>query len=133
MLRRNKTHNKIKPTAGELEILGVLWQSGPSTVREVFESIAETKNTQYTTILKLMQIMHQKGLLVRNEKEKAHVYRAAQSQEQTQTNVVTDLLDKVFQGSAAKLVQHVLETKAASREELAEIRRMIAEAEGEKK
>jgi BlaI family transcriptional regulator, penicillinase repressor len=132
MLRRNKT-KKIKPTAGELEILSVLWQSGPSTVRDVFETIAATKSTQYTTILKLMQIMHQKGLLVRNEKEKAHIYRAAQSQEQTQTNVVADLLDKVFQGSAAKLVQHVLETKAASREEIAEIRRMIAEAEGEEK
>ncbi|HEV8591821.1 MAG TPA: BlaI/MecI/CopY family transcriptional regulator [Pyrinomonadaceae bacterium] len=133
MLRRNKTLNKIRPTAGELEILGVLWQSGPSTVRDVFETIAKNKSTQYTTILKLMQIMHQKGLLVRNEKEKAHIYRAAQSQEQTQTNVVTDLLDKVFQGSAAKLVQHVLETKAASPEEIAEIRRMITEAEGEKK
>lgn len=132
MLRRNKT-KKIKPTAGELEILSVLWQRGPSTVRDVFESIAGTKSTQYTTILKLMQIMHQKGLLVRNEKEKAHIYRAAQSQGQTQTNVVSDLLDKVFQGSAAKLVQHVLETKAASPEEIAEIRRMITEAEGEER
>ena len=129
MLRRTKT----KPTAAELEILSVLWQSGPSTVRDVFESIAETKPTQYTTILKLMQIMHQKGLVARNEKEKAHVYRAAQSQQSTQTNVVGDLLDKMFQGSAAKLVQHVLETKAASPEELAEIRRMITEAEGETK
>ncbi|HKX84106.1 MAG TPA: BlaI/MecI/CopY family transcriptional regulator, partial [Pyrinomonadaceae bacterium] len=94
---------------------------------------AKTKPTQYTTILKLMQIMHQKGLVTRNEKEKAHIYRAAQSQQSTRTNVVGDLLDKMFQGSAAKLVQHVLETKAASREELAEIRRMITEAEGETK
>lgn len=131
MLRRKE--KKTKPTTAELEILGVLWRLGPSTVREVFESLAENKTTQYTTVLKLMQIMHQKGLVIRNEKEKAHVYRAAQSKEKTQRNVVNDLLDKMFQGSAAKLVQHVLETKASSPEELAAIRKMIVEAEGDNK
>ena len=124
MLRR-----PTKPTVAELEILGVLWTSGPSTVRGVFETLSSKKETQYTTILKLLQIMHQKGLVVRDERERAHVYKAAQSQAQTQRSVVGDLLDRMFEGSAAKLVQHVLETKAASPAELADIRRMIAEAE----
>ena len=131
MFRRGRKTSYTKPTAAELEILEVLWESGPSTVRDVFERIARTKTTQYTTVLKLMQIMHQKGLVVRNEKARAHIYSAAQSQEQTQRRVVGDLLEKMFQGSAARLVQHVLETKAASPKELAEIRKMIAEAEAE--
>jgi len=112
-----------------MEILGVLWELGPSTVRDVVKVIEKRKATHYTTVLKLMQIMHQKGLVVRDEKGKAHIYRVAQKQELTQKNAVSDLLEKVFSGSAAKLVQHVLETKSASREELAEIRRMISEAE----
>ena len=112
-----------------MEILGVLWELGPSTVRDVVKMIEKRKATHYTTVLKLMQIMHQKGLVARDEEGKAHIYRVAQKQELTQKNAVSDLLEKVFSGSAAKLVQHVLETKSASREELAEIRRMISEAE----
>jgi BlaI family penicillinase repressor len=123
----SKSH---KPTAAELEILGVLWERGAATVREVFEILsARRKPTIYTTVLKLMQIMHEKGLVERDSSAKAHVYRPAQTQDETQKNLVRDLLDKAFRGSALKLVQHVLETKPASAAELAEIRRLITEAE----
>jgi BlaI family transcriptional regulator, penicillinase repressor len=118
-----------KPTAAELEILDVLWEKQRATVREIQEAIGKRRPTAYTTVLKQMQIMHEKGLVRRDETDKAHVYKPAQSQRQTQKNLVTDLLDRAFRGSALKLVQHVLETKPASREELAEIRRLIAEAE----
>jgi BlaI family penicillinase repressor len=122
---------KGKPTAAELEILDVLWQRGAATVREVFEilSARNSNPTGYTTVLKLMQIMHEKGLVERDDSAKAHVYRARQSQDETQKSLVADLLEKAFRGSALKLVQHVLETKPASAEELAEIRNLIAEAE----
>jgi predicted transcriptional regulator len=118
-----------KPTAAELEILDVLWDMGKATVREVYEPINRQRPTAYTTVLKTMQIMHDKGLVKRDESGKAHVYKPAQSQRQTQRSLVSDLLDKAFRGSALKLVQHVLETKPAPPEELAEIKRMIAEAE----
>jgi len=119
----------IKPTSAELEILAVLWELGPTSVRNVFERLSEKKATTYTTVLKFMQIMNEKGLVKRDEKSRAHIYRAAIAQEHTQKGLVKDLLDKAFRGSALRLVQHVLETKPASREELAEIKRMIAEAE----
>lgn len=124
-----------QPTPAELEILDVLWQLKKATVREVFEAIAKFKPTTYTTVLKFMQIMQEKGLVERDVTEKAHVYRPRQSQKQTQTKLVSTLLDKAFRGSALSLVQHVLETKPATREDLAEMRRLIneAEAKGEKK
>ncbi len=118
-----------KPTSAELEILDVLWECQKATVREVFETLSKRKNTTYTTVLKFLQIMQEKGLVERDIQEKAHVYRPRQTQLQTQTNLVGDLLEKAFRGSALSLVQHVLETKPATREELAEIRRMINEAE----
>ena len=119
-----------KPTAAELEILDALWQRGAATVREIYETLsARSKPPGYTTVLKLMQIMHEKGLVERDDSAKAHVYRARQTQDETQKNLVADLLEKAFRGSALKLVQHVLETKPASAEELAEIRNLIAEAE----
>ena len=119
-----------RPTDGELTIMRVLWRSGERTVRQVFEELNRDRDAQvvYTTVLKSMQIMHEKGLVKRNESGKAHIYRAAVTEDQTQTNMVADLLERAFRGSAAKLVQHVLETKAASPEELAEIRRMIDDA-----
>ena len=123
------TTRYIKPTESELEILQVLWKKGLATVREVHEDLAALKDAGYTTTLKLMQIMNEKGLVKRDEKSRAHIYRAAIAQEHTQKGLVKDLLDKAFRGSALRLVQHVLETKPASREELAEIKRMIAEAE----
>ncbi len=118
-----------KPTTAELEILAVLWELGPATVKEVHEVINERRPTIYTTVLKFLQIMSEKGLVERDAANKAHVYRAALSQEQTQKTLVSDLLERAFRGSALKLVQHVLETKPTSAEELAEIRKMITEAE----
>lgn len=118
-----------QPTPAELEILDVLWKLKRATVRDVFEEISTRKATSYTTVLKFMQIMHEKGLLGRDVKEKAHVYRPLQSQRQTQTKLVTMLLEKAFRGSALGLVQHVLETKPATHEELEAIRKMIDEAE----
>ena len=124
-----------QPTPAELEILDVLWDRKKATVREVFEEIEKRKPTRYTTILKLMQIMQAKGLVVRDEKDKAHVYRPKNSQRQTQTKLVGTLLEKAFRGSALSLVQHVLETKPATHDELTAIRKMIddAEAKGGKK
>ena len=122
-----------KPTAGELEILDVLWEREQATVREVHEIINARKPTAYTTVLKLMQIMDDKGLVERDKNAKAHVYRARQAQDETQKNLVSDLLEKAFRGSALKLVQHVLETKPASAEELEEIRKLISEAEKKNK
>lgn len=123
-------NKKSKPTAAELEILDALWQRGAATVREIYETLsARSKPPGYTTVLKLLQIMHEKGLVERDDSAKAHIYRARQTQDETQKNLVSDLLEKAFRGSALKLVQHVLETKPASAEELAEIRNLIAEAE----
>jgi predicted transcriptional regulator len=118
-----------KPTKSELEILDVLWQRGQATVRELYEDLSANKPMAYTTVLKLLQIMDEKGLVERDKNAKAHVYRAQQPQDETQKNLVSDLLEKAFRGSALKLVQHVLETKPASAEELAEIRKLITEAE----
>jgi BlaI family transcriptional regulator, penicillinase repressor len=120
---------KPKPTAAELEILDILWEMRRATVGDIHKAISERRPTAYTTVLKQMQIMLEKGLVQRNEKDKAHIYRPAQSQRQTQTKMVSDLLDRAFRGSALKLVQHVLETKPTSTEELAEIRKLIADAE----
>ncbi len=102
-------------------------------MREVYEIISERKPTSYTTVLKLMQIMFEKGLVKRDDSNRAHIFSAKQPQEQTQKNLVSDLLEKAFRGSALKLVQHVLETKPASAEELAEIRQLITEAEKKNK
>ncbi len=118
-----------KPTAAELEILSVLWERDTATVREVHEILNVAKPTAYTTVLKFLQIMDEKGLVERDRQAKAHVYRARQAQAETQKNLVSDLLEKAFRGSALKLVQHVLETKPASAEELKEIRKLISEAE----
>ena len=122
-----------KPTSAELEILDLLWERGQATVKEIHEIIGERKPTLYTTVLKTLQIMHEKGLVERDAASKAHIYRAAHSQNETQKTLVSDLLEKAFRGSALKLVQHVLETKPTSAEELLEIRKMIAEAEDKNK
>lgn len=124
---------QTKPTKAELEILDVLWEREQATVREVHAHLSVRKPTAYTTVLKLLQIMDEKGLVERDKNAKAHVYRAKQAQEQTQKNLVSDLLEKAFRGSALKLVQHVLETKPTSAEELKEIRKLITEAEKKNK
>ncbi len=112
-----------RPTAAELEILGVLWRCGPSTVRQVAESLARQQG--YTTILKLMQIMHGKGLVERDESGQAHIYRAAQAKEQVQSSLVGDLIDRAFAGSAHSLVVSALSRTRATPEEIAELRRLL--------
>ena len=121
-----------QPTPAELSILQVLWKQGPSTVRDVHEALQDDRATGYTTTLKLLQIMTEKGLVSRQEVGRAHVYRAKQSEEQAQRRMVGDLLHRVFDGAAQKLVMHALESRKASAEELAEIRRLLDELEGEK-
>jgi predicted transcriptional regulator len=116
-----------KPTEAELAILRVLWSRGPSTVRDVAEAM--DRGGAYTTILKLMQIMTEKGLIVRDDASRAHVYEAAYSEDHTQQQLVKDLLDRLFDGSAAKLVMQALASRRASPEELREIRRVLAGAE----
>lgn len=123
MAKRNK------PTAAELEILAVLWELETATVKEVHAQLNRNKPTTYTTVLKFLQIMTEKSLVERETAGKAHIYRAAESQDKTQKNLVSDLLEKAFRGSALKLVQHVLEAKPTSAEDLKQIRRMIREAE----
>lgn len=115
--------SRRKPTDAELAILRVLWTRGPSTVREVAEEMG--REGAYTTILKLMQIMTDKGLVKRDDSTRTHVYKATSSEAQTQKQLVTDLLDKVFAGSAAKLVLQALDTGKTSPEELAEIRKLL--------
>lgn len=117
------------PTDAELAILNVLWRRGPSTVREVFEALHGGTGGGYTTALKLLQIMTQKGLVLRDESQRSHVYRAAASEEQTQKRLVGDLLDRAFGGSAPDLVMRALSVKPASAEELAKIRALLDEAE----
>ena len=112
-----------KPTDAELAILQALWRGGPSTVKEVQERMEE--GTGYTTVLKFLQIMAEKGLVRRNESQRAHVYEAAVSEADTQDRLVTALLKKAFGGSTSKLVMQALTSKKASPEELAEIRRLI--------
>lgn len=125
--------NLPRPTDGELQILNVLWQRGPSTVREVHEALLENKDIGYTTILKLMQIMSEKGLVSRDETDRRHVYEAERAQDETQRQLLSDLLDRAFNGSATKLVMQALSSKKASKEELAEIRSMLDELERGKK
>jgi predicted transcriptional regulator len=112
-----------KPTDGELAILRVLWSRGPSTVRQVVEELG--RDTGYTTALKLLQIMADKGLVRRDESARTHIYQAAYSEDQTQRQLVTDLLDRAFGGSAAKLVLQALATSKATPKELAEIRKLL--------
>jgi predicted transcriptional regulator len=114
-----------RPTDAELAILRVLWSRGPSTVRQVHDAIAGTRETGYTTTLKLMQIMSEKGLVTRDESSRTHVYTARASQDQTQQQLVSDLADRAFGGSAAALVMQAISSGAASPEELQEIQRLI--------
>jgi BlaI family transcriptional regulator, penicillinase repressor len=115
--------SRRKPTDAELAILRVLWTRGASTVREVAEAMG--REGAYTTILKLMQIMTDKGLVKRDDSTRSHVYKAASSEDTMQKQLVTDLLDRVFAGSAAKLVLQALDAGKASPEELAEIRKLL--------
>src|SRR5947209_7783649 len=121
--------SRPRPTDSELEILRVLWDLGPSTVREVHEQINAVKPTGYTTVLKMMQIMADKGLVRRNEEQRAHVYTAVVPRETTQRQLVGDLLERAFGGSSPQLVMQALSAKRATAQELAEIRDILDELE----
>jgi BlaI family penicillinase repressor len=118
-----------KPTASELEILHVLWVRGPSTVREVHEALSEKKALGYTSVLKLLQIMTAKGTVRRNEDQRAHVYEACQPATETKRQLVGDVLQRVFEGSASELMIHALEGRRTSKKELEELRRLLDEYE----
>jgi BlaI family transcriptional regulator, penicillinase repressor len=118
-----------KPTASELEILRVLWERGPSTVREVYELLNEQKSMGYTTVLKLLQIMAVKGSVKRNEEQRAHVYEAVQPADKTKRQFAGDVLERVFAGSASDLMMHALAGQRTSRKELDQLRRVLDEYE----
>ena len=118
-----------RPTEAELELLRVLWERGPSTVRGIHDALSDAKETGYTTTLKILQKMAEKGLVRRNETQKSHVYAATVKAEKTQRQLVRDLLQKAFGGSPGRLVLQALSEKRASAEELAEIRRLLDELE----
>jgi len=124
-------HQPRKPTASELEILHVLWSRGPSTVREVLESLNEKKAMGYTGVLKLLQIMTAKGTVRRDETQRAHVYEACRPAEQTKRQLATDMLQRVFEGSASQLMMHALAGHRASREEIDELHRILDAYKGD--
>ena len=119
------------PTGAELQILRVLWRLGPATVREVHDALGPRRGTGYTTVLKLLQIMHQKGLVTRDEAERSHIYRPRIGESVTQRRLLRDLADRAFGGSAASLVMQALSTEKASPEDLAEIRRLLDRKDAE--
>ena len=124
-----ETREPPRPTDAELEILTVLWARGPSTVREVHDAIAQRKPALYTTVLKMLQIMAEKSLVRRDERQRAHVYSASRPREWTQRQLAGDLLQRAFGGSASSLLLGALSAQKATPEELAEIRRMIEKHE----
>jgi len=122
-----------KPTDAELEILSVLWEHGPCTVRQVHDLLASNPPRGYTTVLKLLQIMSEKGLVRRDERQRAHIYEAALTNEEVRRSLLGHLMDKAFDSSASQLIMQALATRPASAEELAEIRRILDRMEGESK
>ena len=127
------SESQPRPTDAELDILRVLWSRGPSTVREVHDELKRTKAVGYTTTLKFMQIMIEKGLVRRNEEQRAHLYESMVPQESTQRQLVRELLDRAFSGSAAQMVMQALSAKRATPAEISEIRRMLDQYEEKRK
>ncbi|RZK21644.1 MAG: BlaI/MecI/CopY family transcriptional regulator [Flavobacterium sp.] len=122
------SNNHIKPTEGEMEILQVLWQRGLCTVREVHEAL-DKKDSGYTTTLKLMQIMHEKGMVERDTNQKTHIYKAIVNQDKTEKQLVNKMIDNVFNGSAARLVMQALGNHTASADEIEEIKKYLEKLE----
>lgn len=116
----------IKPTEAELTLLNILWKMGPATVRQIHESVSQTQKTGYTTVLKILQIMHEKALVIRDESNRAHVYAAANSEMVTQSSLLKDLVSKAFGGSTSKLVMRALDD-STSKEEIEDIRQLLNE------
>ena len=121
-------NSNIKPTEGEMEILQVLWQNGHATVREVHEALNK-KDSGYTTTLKLMQIMHEKGMVERDTNQKTHIYKAIVNQDKTEKQLVNKMIDNVFNGSAARLVMQALGNHSASADEIDEIKKYLEQLE----
>lgn len=124
-MKAQQVDQTSRPTEAELEILHILWARGGCTVREVHEALHRDSGTGYTTALKLLQIMHGKGLVVRDDSQRAHVFRAAVSKEKTQKRFLADLVQRVFEGSPSQLVLHALGSQRTSREDLREIRALL--------
>ena len=118
----------IKPTGAELTLLNILWKMGPATVRQIHETVSQTQKTGYTTVLKILQIMHEKALVIRDESNRAHVYAAANSEVVTQSSLLKDLVSKAFGGSTSKLVMRALDN-STSKEEIEDIRQLLNELE----
>lgn len=118
-----------KPTASELELLRILWTHGPCTVRQVHEALGADKEVGYTSVLKLLQIMTTKGLVRRNEEQRAHVYEAQHAATEMKRQLAGDVLRKVFGGSASELMMHALEGRVTSKQELQDLRRLLDEYE----
>ena len=124
-----RKRSATKPTEAELEILHVLWDMGPATVRRVHEHLAESKQAQYTTTLKQLQVMAAKGLVERDESERSHVYRAAIARQQVQREMATHILHRVFGGSAQGMLLEMLGAKRSSKKDLAELRQILEDHE----
>ncbi|HEX6636375.1 MAG TPA: BlaI/MecI/CopY family transcriptional regulator [Steroidobacteraceae bacterium] len=124
-----KQEPRFNPTPSELEILHILWNRGPSTVREIHDELSKEKDVGYTSALKFLQIMTTKGLVTRSEDQRAHVYTASAPAETTKQQLATDVLQRVFRGSASQLMQHALQGRRSSKKELDEIRRLLDEYE----
>lgn len=122
---------KQRPTESEIEILSVLWNLGPATVRDVHTALAKSREVGYTTVLKLMQIMTEKDLLVRDESNRSHIYRPKQKAETMQRCIIRGVIDRVFSGSTEQLVMQALSTKKATPEQIAQIREMLDKIEEE--
>jgi len=118
-----------QPTEVELQILGILWERGPCTVRQVHEALAEIKETQYPTTVKMLLVMRDKGLVKRDERARPIVYRGAITREKAQKRMLGELLERVYEGSAKTLMMHAMTAKKATPEEIAEIRQFLAELE----
>jgi BlaI family penicillinase repressor len=123
-------HSKVKPTEKELEILQILWEIGPVSVKDVHEALGGDAANGYTTILKLLQIMHEKGIVTRQKNGKLHLYEAVPSQEKTQTQILDKMINTVFQGSAMRLVISALGNNRSSKEELKQIKEYLEKLEG---
>lgn len=121
-----------EPTEGELAILNVLWERGPSTVRQVHEALRTADGTRYTTTLKQLQLMAAKRLVKRDDSQKSHVYSAAIAEDGVKQTLVSRVIDRVFDGSVRKLVLHALDARDIDRAELAEIKRLLAQREKQK-
>ena len=114
----------VKPTQAELTLLNVLWKMGPSTVRQIHDDVSVTQKTGYTTVLKILQIMHEKSLVIRDEKNRAHIYSAANSETHTQSSLIKDLITKAFGGSTSKLVMRAID-ESTSAKEIDDIRQLL--------